>query len=371
MRKYQFQWRLGANGLPHKIDAPDETRRIDSILRQALVWTEASFCALWKPQLQEFPYIFDHDRRAEVLRDAFLLVSDLLEVGKTRLAFSSLNEILDTIPRYFINSHPGLFLCILEAALGLNMPKAPKSLHKKVKEHLAEISWVLHGPSHPLTVLLSQRSEDCGNVFYIMEVLLSCMRDSLAKVFGHSGYQTRFYEFTMAQNYARMGKIEEAQLTLIRLIRVCSDQFGSDSGFVGLSEFELNRIRLDWPASQSSANQGETPDNNHMLFKVEKAFQYYNQLLATQIKQESPTATLEIPCWRIELARYLFHKRRYTIAMHLYCSGSFEELSICNPQVKKSPDTWLADRIANAAKKAFQIESTWAQETCPVLGPLG
>lgn len=355
MRKFQFQWRIAAKDISHRIDPPNDTRQVDYILRQAVIWTENSFFVLWQSQMQDFPYIFDIDRRAEMLRDAFLLVSDLLEAGETRLAFSSLNEILDTIPRYFVNSHPGLFLCLLEVALGVSMPRAPEILHKKVQEHMAEISRVLNGSTHPITVLLSHQFGNRQNVFHIKEVLLSCLTDVLAKLFGQDGYQTRFHQFTKAQNYARMGQIEQAQLVLTRLIKACSDQFGSDNGLVGLSMFELNRISLQWSLSQASAYRIAPQDDSHILSTIEKSFDRYNLSLALQTRESLAKAALPIPSWRLDLARYLFYKRRYAFAMHLLCSGSFDELSFYNPQVRNSADIWLADRIVDMTRQALQI----------------
>ncbi|KIW94666.1 uncharacterized protein Z519_04643 [Cladophialophora bantiana CBS 173.52] len=102
IRKFQFQWRISQSPpLPGRIDPPDRVRKIDIVLQQAFNWTQGSVSASWNAQIQNYPYIFDIDRWVNLLRDSFLIVSDLLERGQTHLAFRALNDTLDTIPQYF------------------------------------------------------------------------------------------------------------------------------------------------------------------------------------------------------------------------------------------------------------------------------
>lgn len=360
MRKFRFRWRVAQSPppLPGRIDPPDRVREIDIVLQQAFNWTQGSFSASWNSQIQNYPYIFDIDRRAEVLRDSFLIVSDLLELRQTTLAFRALNDILDSIPRYFVNAHPSLFLCLVELCLGTNMPRAPVALQKKVKEHVAEIARVVLGPSHPISVLLSL-SFSSGDRLYISELVIKCLTDAMVNIFGEDGYISRFYEIAAAQNYAQTGRIREAEFLFTKVINRVSLQFGSETAFAGHMEFELSKIYQQSPSGPPSFSPRTLlEDDPHPAFlKVERAFDAYILDRASQLQRQSPGAVeLTIPAWRIDLARCLFHRRRFALALHLYGSGCFEELSFYNPQVIDSADILLADRVADTVRCAFLLE---------------
>jgi len=358
MRKFQFRWRVGRSPspLPGRIDPPNRIREIDIVLQQAFNWTQGSFSSSWNAQLQKFPYIFDIDRRAEVLRDSFLLVSDLLEERQTSLAFRALNDILDAIPRFFANAHPSLFLCLMELCMGTNMPNAPATLQKKVKEHVAEIARVVMGPNHPISILLSVPFPE-GNSLYISELVIGYLKDAMVNIFGEDGYIPRFYEIAAAQNYAETGLASKAEFLLGKVLNGVTLQFGSETAFAGHMEFELSQIsQPTQPGSQPVFSPRTILEHGpHPAFlKVEKAFDAYMLDRASQLQRQSPEAVeLTLPAWRIDLARYLFHRRRYALALHLYGSGCFEELSFYNPQVVDSADILLADRVADTVRCAF------------------
>lgn len=358
IRKFQFQWRISqSHPLPGRINPPDRVRNIDIVLQQAFNWTQGSSSASWNDEIQNFPYIFDIDRRVELLRDSFLIVSDLLEQGQTHLAFRTLNDILNTIPRYLVNAHPSLFLCLLELCLGINMPQAQATLQNEVRAHVAKVAQVMLGPNHPISVLLSLPlpGED---PLYICGLVIKCLRDAMVNIFGEDGYQTRFYEIAAAQNFAQTSRIREAEFIFTKLINRISLYFGSENAFTGYMEFERAKLYQHWPSSSLThfTPSSVKNDPNPAFLKVERAFDAFNLGYTLHIQQESPEAApLEIPIWRIDLARYLFHRRRYALALHLCARDGFEELSFYNPQVIDSTDILLADRVADTLRDAFHL----------------
>jgi hypothetical protein len=360
IRKFQFQWRISQSPpLPGRIDPPDRVRKIDIVLQQAFNWTQGSFSASWNAQIQNHPYIFDYDRRVELLRDSFLIVSDLLERGQTHPAFRILNEILDTIPRYLVNAHPSLFLCLVELCLGMNMPQAQATLQNKVRAHVAEVAQVVLGPNHPISILLALPLPS-GDPLYICGLVIKCLRDAMVNIFGENGYQTRFYEIAAAQNFAQTSQIREAELIFTKLINGISLQFGSEAAFTVYMEFERDKLYQQSPSSSLSQFPPSSIKNDPdpAFLKVERAFDAYNLSLALQMQRQSPEAApLEIPTWRIDLARYLFHRRRYALALHLCGIGSFDELSFYSPQVIDSVDFLLADRVADTLRDAFHLQA--------------
>ena len=233
------------------------------------------------------------------------------------------------------------------------------TLQNKVRAHVAEVAQVVLGPNHPISVLLALPLPS-GDPLYISGLVIKCLRDAMVNIFGENGYQTRFYEIAAAQNFAQTSQTREAELIFTKLINGISLQFGSEAAFTVYMEFERDKVYQQSPSSSLSQFTPSSVKNDpdSAFLKVERAFGAYNLSLAFHMQRQSPEAApLEIPTWRIDLARYLFHRRRYALALHLCGIGCFEELSFYNPQVIDSVDILLADRVADTLRDAFHLQA--------------
>jgi len=209
------------------------------------------------------------------------------------------------------------------------MPQTQPTLQHKVKAHVAEVAQVKLGPNHPISVLLTPPLPS-GDPLYISGQVIKCLRGAMANIFGGNGYQTRFYEIAAAQNLAQTGQIHETGLIFTKLISCVSLQFGSETAFAAYKEFERDKLYQRSPngSMPQFAPSSEKSDPDPAFLKVGRAFGAYNLSYALHPQQQSDEDTLlDILTWRIDLARYLFHRRRYALALHLCGRVCFQELS--------------------------------------------
>ncbi|KIW64937.1 hypothetical protein PV04_07237 [Phialophora macrospora] len=335
-----LRWRAGN---PTAIKPPTDDLKIEFVLSESFNWMMGQYTSSWSSLIQRDPKVFDLNGEVEILREAFYIVTDLLEVGKTAAAFTVLKHTLDSIPAVFRDPHPELLFTIVELAYGINMAGAT-DLHAQIRPHVAELASTIMGKTHPLTILL--RSEfDVVLQTHVTELVFKCIIDAMSKTFGKIAYQTLVQQMGRSQFYARTGRSKEAQKLIAEIQEQWKHQYGKDSALARLAELELCLVRL-----QSSSNPEpslEAQANNAMLRVEIMAGIYSNKF--TDKTANHPRVGDQSPL-KMALAQWFLQRKRYSFALHCY-EGAKRSLNNGGPDgVAMRP---LADLIADTVAGAL------------------
>lgn len=303
-----LRWRVG---VPHKITLHGDDLKIEYVLTQSCNWMFGQYIYPWSVLIKRDPTVYDQNNRIEVFREAFYIVSDLLDLHKVDAAFRVLKHTLDAVPDLFRDSHPEILFSLVEIASGINMPGAD-SLHAKVKLHIADIAIVVLGAQHPLTILLKSEF-DAAPRSHVTEVVFKCIIDALSKTFGHTAYQTLVQQMGRSQFYARTGREQDGQKLISKVMREWQIQYGSDSALARLAELELNLMRLQ--ACREPDPSVEAEANNAML-RIEVMSGVYSNKFTD--KATSGQRHLDRSSRTLALAHWFLLKKRYTLALHVY-----------------------------------------------------
>lgn len=335
-----LRWRVG--GGPTAIKPPGDDLRIEYVLSESFNWIMGQYTCSWSSLVQRDPTFFDMNDQVEIFREAFYIVTDLLEVGKPEAAFAVLRHTLDTIPLIFRNPHPELLFTIVELAYGINMTWA-SDLHVKVRPHVAELASVILGTQHPLTILLKSTFDMSLNM-HVTELVFKCIIDTLSKTFGLNAYQTLVQQMGRSQFYARTGRGDEGQRLIADVQRRWTEQYGVDSALARLAELELSLMRVR--GSQHPDPSIQTQANNAML-RIEIMSGVYSNKFTdkpssyVKLSENSPITTA--------LAQWFLQNKRYSFALHCYGRAKRSE-----EDNHSGPGRPLADLIADTAQSALR-----------------
>jgi hypothetical protein len=303
-----LRWRAGN---PTAIKPPTDDLKIEFVLSESFNWMMGQYTSSWSPLVRRDPKVFDLNGEVEILREAFYIVSDLLEIRKTAAAFTVLKHTLDSIPAVFRDPHPELLFTLVELAYGINMAGAT-DLHAQIRPHVAELASTIMGKKHPLTILLKSEF-DAVLQTHVTELVFKCIIDAMSKTFGRMAYQTLVQQMGRSQFYARTGRGNEGQKLIAEIQEQWKHLYGTDSAVTRLAELELCLMRL-----QSSANPEpalEAQANNAML-RVEIMAGVYSNKFTDKAANHPPIG--DQPPLTMALAQWFLQHKRYSFALHCY-----------------------------------------------------
>ncbi len=335
-----LRWRAGR---PTAIKPPSDDLKIEYVLSESFNWMLGQYASSWSSSVRRDPRVFDLNGEVEILREAFFIVTDLLEVQQTSAAFAVLGHTLDAIPAIFRDPHPELLFTLVELAYGINMTGA-MDLQAQIRPHVAELASTIMGTKHPLTTLLKSEF-DATLQTHVTELVFKCIIDAMSKTFGKVAYQTLVQQMGRSQFYARTGRSGEAQRIIAEIQQQWQEQYGTDSALARLAELELCLMRFrNSPHADPSL---EAQANNAML-RIEVMSGVYSNKF-TDRPSDSPQAQQESPL-SMAVAQWFLQNKRYTFALHCYGRAKRRRVSGGPANISKRP---LADLITDSVTSAM------------------
>ncbi|KIW92334.1 uncharacterized protein Z519_07318 [Cladophialophora bantiana CBS 173.52] len=340
-----FRWRAGG---PTAVKPPSDDLKIEHVLSESFNWMMGQYTTSWSSLVQRDPTVFDLNGEVEIFREAFYVVTDLLELGKMDTAFAVLRQTLDAIPPIFRNPHPELLFTLVELAYGINMANA-SDLHAKIRPHVADLASTILGTKHPLTILLKSEFSAALKT-HVTELVFKCIIDALSKTFGNDAYQTLVQQMGRSQFYSRTGRSEEGQRLIADIQNRWMQQYGANSALARLAELELCLMRL-----QGSRHLGqgsrldpalEAQANNAMLRIEVMAGVYSNKF--TDKPSDRPKVQNQSPM-TMALAQWFLQNKRYSFALHCY-----ERAKQSTADSHHTSNRPLADLIADTTESALR-----------------
>jgi hypothetical protein len=335
-----FRWRVGN---PTAFRPPTDDLKIEFVLNESFNWMIGQYTSSWSSSVQRNPNVFDLNGEVEILREAFYVVTDLLEIQKTAAAFAVLKHTLDAMPAIFQDPHPELLFTLVELAYGINMTGAT-DLHAKVRPHVAELASTIMGTRHPLTILLKSKF-DVALQTHVTELVFKCIVDTMSKTFGKVAYQTLVQQMGRSQFYARTGRGIEGQKLIAEVEEQWRWQYGTDSALARLAELELCLMRLQDCHSSEPALEAQA--NNAML-RIEVMAGVYSSKFTDQPSNRYQVGAQFRP--GMALAHWFLQNKRYTFALHCYERAKRMRVNDMAGQSSQRP---LADLIADTVTSAL------------------
>ncbi|KIW77433.1 hypothetical protein Z517_09879 [Fonsecaea pedrosoi CBS 271.37] len=352
-----FRWR--ARG-PTALKPPSDDLKIERVLSESFNWMMGQYNSSWSSLVQCDSTVFDTNEEVEIFREAFYIVTDLLEIQKTDAAFAVLQRTLDAIPRMFRNPHPELLFTLVELAYGINMGHA-SVLHTRIRLHVADLASTILGTKHPLTILLkSEFNASLTN--HVTELVFRCIIDALVKTFGLDAYQTLAHQMGRSQFYSRTGRGEEGEKLLTDIHERWKQQYGSDSSLASLAGLELCLVRL-----QNCRQRDQDPHldsmleaqaNNAMLRIEVMAGVYSNKF--TDKPSSHPNLQHQYPS-TMALSQWFLQNKRYAFALHCYERAKQSTTDHTHTSTRR-----LGDLIVDTTESALH-DILWQSRTLSIL----
>ncbi|OAP63968.1 hypothetical protein AYL99_03195 [Fonsecaea erecta] len=344
-----FRWRAGG---PTALKPPSDDMKIEYVLSESFNWMMGQYTSSWSSLVQRDPTVFDLNGEVEIFREAFYIVTDLLDLQKTDAAFAVLRHTLDAIPSIFRNPHPELLFTLVELAYGINMVHA-SDLHTKIRPHVADLASTILGTKHPLTILLKSEFNTSLKT-HVTELVFNCIIDALSKTFGRDAYQTLVQQMGRSQFYSRTGRGEEGQKLIADIQNRWMQQYGANSALARLAELELCLMRVEESRLREQKSHLdpalEAQANNAMLRIEVMAGIYSNKF--TDSPSHHHTVQSQSP-GTMALAQWFLQNKRYSFALHCY-ERAKQPLADCHHTSNRP----LADLIAVTTESALR-EMFW------------
>ena len=335
-----LRWRAGKPNVSI-IRPPADELKIQFVLNESFSWMLGQYTSSWSSSVQHDPDVFDLNGEVEVLREAFYVVTDLLELGKTASAFKVLKHTLDAMPAIFQDPHPELLFTLVELAYGINMTGAT-DLQAQVRPHVAELASTIMGIQHPLTILLKSEF-DAVLQAHVTELVFKCIVDAMSKTFGKAAYQTLVQQMGRSQFYARTGRGIEGQRLIAEIKEQWRSQYGADSALARLAELELCLMRL-----QDGAEPALEAEAHNAMLRIEVMSGVYSSKFTDKpLKAHHSGAQ---PRSGMAVAQWFLQNKRYTFALH--CYERAKRMGMPH-RAGRSHDTSLADLIADTVTDAL------------------
>ncbi|OQU94080.1 hypothetical protein CLAIMM_00492 [Cladophialophora immunda] len=352
-----FRWRAGG---PTALKPPSDDLKIEHVLSESFNWMMGQYASSWSSLVQRDPTVFDLNGEVEIFREAFYVVTDLLELRKTDAAFAVLRHTLDAIPPILRNPHPELLFTLVELAYGINMVHA-SDLHTKIRPHVADLASTILGTKHPLTILLKSEFDPSLKT-HVTELVFKCIIDALSKTFGHDAYQTLVQQMGRSQFYSRTGRAEEGQQLIADIQNLWMQQYGANSALARLAELELCLMRLEGsrsPGLGSHLGSALEAEANNAMLRIEVMAGIYSNKFTDRPSHHANVET-QSPA-TMALAQWFLQNKRYSFALHCYQRAKrLTEDSDC------TSNRPLADLITDTTENALR-DLFWQPNTLLIL----